>query len=379
MTFTPFATQQQVVQVETAIGDNSSGLTQKVNTVETTVGDSNSGLVKEVADINTTVGTNDTEGLRKRIADNETAIGDNSSGLTKQVNDLDNQINATGTGLDDRVTDLENAESGTQILTHNSSGVYQQGDVVEASGILFRANSNIDGSTTPVSLVVGSGSNTWTPIGRHYPKYSIDLLTDDNASLAAQLGIDTNGLTLVSTDNTAVTGGTVGVTLNTTRKRLTLGTSGDPDDLTDPDLLTKADYDDLSNSAPVGEVFCVGVLECDLVDSATDAGSVTAHGFKWSTPTIGDPSYSAQASNMDYVEFTISDYIPTGSTISAIWTEHVGTERDNIAFAVNTLTSGGTAGTIRVYSADNSDWSGDNTMGFDDQVVFVKIMAVASA
>jgi len=82
---------------------------------------------------------------------------------------------------------------------------------------------------------------------------------------------------------------------------------------------------------------------------------------------------------MDYVEFTISDYIPTGSTLSAIWTECHGTERDNIGFAVNTLVTAGTAGSIRVYSADNSDWSGDNTMGFDDQLVIVKIMAVASA
>lgn len=379
MTFTPFATQQQVVQVETAIGDNSSGLTQKVNTVETTVGDSNSGLVKEVADINTTVGSNDTEGLRKRIADNETAIGDNSSGLTKQVNDLDDQINATGTGLDDRVTDLENAESGTQILTHNSSGVYQQGDVVEASGILFRANSNIDGSTTPVSLVVGSGSDTWTPIGRHYPKYSIDLLTDDNASLAAQMGIDTDGLTLVSTDNTAVTGGTVGVTLNTTRKRLTLGSDGTQDALSDGDLLTKADYDALTGSVPTGEVFCLGVLACDLHSNAADAGTVTAHGFKWSTPTLGGPSYTSAADNMDYVDFTVSDYVPAGSTISAIWVECHGTERDNICSTSSTLVAAGTAGSIRVYSVDNSDWSGDNVMGFDSQLVFIKIMAVASA
>lgn len=147
----------------------------------------------------------------------------------------------------------------------------------------------------------------------------------------------------------------------------------------DTHMLTKFDGDNLyrtNSDYPTGEVFCLGVLAV----SAGSTSTITAHGFKWATPTIGTASQTTEANNMDYVEFTFTGYKPTDMTLDAIWLDWSWTERDNLGFALGiSMDTAGTDATIRLYSADNSDWSGDNVMGFDDMTFYVKVMAVASA
>ena len=49
-----------ITALETAVGDNDSGLIKDVADLKTAVGDADSGLVKGVADINSEIGTDDT-------------------------------------------------------------------------------------------------------------------------------------------------------------------------------------------------------------------------------------------------------------------------------------------------------------------------------
>lgn len=127
---------------------------------------------------------------------------------------------------------------------------------------------------------------------------------------------------------------------------------------------------------PIGEVFCVGAIK---IDSTPETPTAAAYGFKYSTVTLSNVSEVTSATDMDYITVNVSGYAPTGATLSALWLDISGDERDNIYSYKHTMTSSGTAGNIRVYSVDNSDWSGDNVMGHDDSVMWVKIWAVASA
>ena len=66
----------RVGDLETVVGDSSSGLVKDVDDLENVVGDSSSGLVHDVDDHET------------RISDLENVVGDSTSGLVKDVNDL---------------------------------------------------------------------------------------------------------------------------------------------------------------------------------------------------------------------------------------------------------------------------------------------------
>lgn len=67
--------------LETAVGDNNSGLIKDVADLKTAVGGESSGLVKDVGSLKTTVG--DAEGgLVKGVADINTEIGDDSTANT---------------------------------------------------------------------------------------------------------------------------------------------------------------------------------------------------------------------------------------------------------------------------------------------------------
>ena len=82
---------QRITDLETVVGDSSSGLVKDVNDLETVVGDSSSGLVKDVNDLETVVGDS-SSGLVKDVNDLETVVGDSSSGLVKDVADLQNDV-----------------------------------------------------------------------------------------------------------------------------------------------------------------------------------------------------------------------------------------------------------------------------------------------
>jgi len=146
---------------------------------------------------------------------------------------------------------------------------------------------------------------------------------------------------------------------------------------TDEHVLVKKDADSLYRAKadyPINEVFCLGVVK---VDTSGDS-SATAYGFKYATPSISGVEEKTSTTDMDYTKFDISEYKPTGSTLTALWLDISGEERDNKFAYQHTLNTAGSAGEIRVYSADNSDWGGDNVMGMDDAVMWVKIWAVAS-
>ena len=187
---TYLATQSEVAAVE-----------QKADDANTAINAADTGL----SALNTTVDTIQTtqQADDTRIADLETAVGDASSGLVKSVTDLDTQINEVGTGIVARVEDLEQGGTATtKIRTHSASGAYEDGEVVvkdiaEQGVALYKANGAIDGSTTPVPFVVGSGANTWSKVvGRTYNE---DLVYADlqaaggGTDLTATITRDTGG------------------------------------------------------------------------------------------------------------------------------------------------------------------------------------------
>lgn len=109
--------EEDIDDLQAAIGDADSGLAKAVADLQTTVGDTNSGLVKTVAehtsaltaiddiqddinDINAAIGSSESEGLRKQIKDNKDAIDDISDALG-----LGNV--SGGTSLSGRVDALE--------------------------------------------------------------------------------------------------------------------------------------------------------------------------------------------------------------------------------------------------------------------------------
>jgi hypothetical protein len=127
---------------------------------------------------------NAVEGYDTRITQAETDIdtlelqlNDPATGIVKQLVDVDTEINEAGTGIKARLTDLEQGVTPTtKFRTHTASGTYADGEVVQVSGSLYKANSAIDGSVTPVPFAVGSSGATWSPVSIHNPQY--DLLPD---------------------------------------------------------------------------------------------------------------------------------------------------------------------------------------------------------
>ena len=103
-----------ISNINTVVGDSTSGLVEDVETLQTVVGNSTSGLVKDVKTLQTVVGDS-AGGLVKDVDDNATAIsningilGDGTTdGLRKTVNDLNTTVNDPNDGLVKRVDNLE--------------------------------------------------------------------------------------------------------------------------------------------------------------------------------------------------------------------------------------------------------------------------------
>lgn len=104
----------------------------------------------------------------------ELQLNDPTTGIVKQLVDVDTEINEAGVGIKARLDDLEQGgTTTTKFRTHSESGVYEDGEVVQSSGCLYKANSAIDGSVTPVPFVVGTSGPTWLPVSRHNPQYDV--------------------------------------------------------------------------------------------------------------------------------------------------------------------------------------------------------------
>lgn len=117
---------------------------------------------------------NAVEGLEPRVTQVENdldafelQLNDPTTGIVKQLVDIDTEINETGTGIKARLDDLEQGgTTTTKFRTHIPSGVYEDGEVIQRLGLIYKANGAIDGSVTPVPFVVGVGANTWTLLGK---------------------------------------------------------------------------------------------------------------------------------------------------------------------------------------------------------------------
>lgn len=101
----PSSLSGRIQELENKVGNEASGsdlatgLIKDVRDLQTTVGDNTSGLVKGVADntagisdINNILGDGTTDGLRKTVSTLDTTINDPSDGLVKKVNDLESKV-----------------------------------------------------------------------------------------------------------------------------------------------------------------------------------------------------------------------------------------------------------------------------------------------
>ena len=104
------ASSEEILALQTAVGDETAGLVKDVDDLQTAVGDETAGLVKDVDDLQTAVG-DETAGLVKDVDDLQTAVGDETAGLVKDVDDLQakvaaNQADSTATEVSGLVADF---------------------------------------------------------------------------------------------------------------------------------------------------------------------------------------------------------------------------------------------------------------------------------
>lgn len=185
-----------------------------------------------------------TEGFETRIDQLETdtgaldtAINDPSTGLVKQLSDVDAEINTADTGIKARLDDLEQGGvNTTKFRTHTPSGSYEDGEIVLVGRSQYRANNAMDGSTTPIPFVVGSGANQWQPVSVHNKE--IDLEVNYSG-----VKMTLNPQILSSSDGSNM----AGLVLDSLRKRVSVGVSGDGAQaaLVDNDVLIKGEADDI--------------------------------------------------------------------------------------------------------------------------------------
>jgi len=170
----------------------------------------------DVATINTQINTpttgldarvQATEDFEDRIGSNEANIGSLDMqvnnpvyGLSKQVSDISTELDEAGTGVKARIADLEQGgTSVTKFRTHSPSGAYEDGEVVQVTtrdGFLFKANNAIDGSTTPVAFIEGTGVNRWTRVGR--PSGAISAIESTNLSASKAVYTSSTGKLVAS-------------------------------------------------------------------------------------------------------------------------------------------------------------------------------------
>lgn len=136
------AVQADVQTVSTQINTATTGIEPRLQAVET----NQSQVTQNTSD----------------IAALDLQLNDATTGLVKAVTDLDTQINEAGTGVIARLDDLEQGGTATmKFRTHSPSGVYEDGEVVQKDGSLYKANSAIDGSSTAVPFARGTAGATW--------------------------------------------------------------------------------------------------------------------------------------------------------------------------------------------------------------------------
>lgn len=346
---------------------------------------------------------------------------------SQTVQQLDEQLNDTNTGLAGKVSQLEATADLSNVNPYDPAKSYVAGNLALVDGRLQRANKATTGAInladwedpSPVAAVTANramvSDDEGQPIASDVTDEELakirggaaiqdDDITDDDAFLHNAAGtmkqtgfpalwrwitekvtgaastILTDDLTpdkLLRTDADGKVA-EMGVRLFDASHRMRQDTSVTDIAADDRDILTKKDGDELyqaKGDLPINEVFCLGVIRMDT----SGASTATPYGFKYRNPVIFGINEVSNSTDMDYTVFNISSWKPVGHTLSAIWIDISGEERDNKFAYQHTLNTSGAGAEIRVYSADNSDWAGDNAMGMDDAVMWVKIWAVASS
>lgn len=163
-------------------------------------------------------------------------LNNETTGLVKAVTDLDNQINEADTGVIARLEDLEQGGTSTmKFRAHTPSGVYEDGEVVQLNGSLWKANSAIDGSTTPVPFAVGTTGQTWSPTSVHNFRSPVTVVASNNV----QGKFDT-GATGVAISSVLGNNG-FGALFDYSRKRISIAASSAPSDPSSTDLIMLGD------------------------------------------------------------------------------------------------------------------------------------------
>lgn len=132
-------------------GAAGTGLAGDVQSLETAIGDDTTGLIKDVADLQETIGDGTTTGLAKDVADLQETIGDTTSGLVKKVNDLAASSNVYEAGAGIKVTPGATENDPSTISVKLPDGA-QNGE-----NYVFQANSN-GGTWTKMEV-----ADTWNP------------------------------------------------------------------------------------------------------------------------------------------------------------------------------------------------------------------------
>ncbi len=293
MARTYLSTQEEVLAVE-----------QKVDTANTAINAPDTGL----GALNTSV-----QGLEsgatstnQRVTDLESAVGDEASGLVKAVTDIDNAINEADVGIKARITDLEQGGTTvTKFRTHTPSGKYEDGEVVQKDKALYKANSVIDGSSTPVPFVVGAGVNSWTPLDQKDPSTPLIFQTSSSGALTG-MSPSSDGVFIQTLSNN-VGGNSIGFQVDADRGRVAYMTNGVQAEIEPDDLLRKVDADSLylKNTAQTVMGTAVYTSESTPWEKLIELGVITVS-------TRNDSSKSSQV------------LIQSSNTITMVWADNQG-------------------------------------------------------
>ena len=210
----------------------------------------------DIATINTQINTPTTgfdarvqaaEAYDTRITQSESDIdalvvqvNDPTIGILKQLVDVDTELNEATTGVKARITDLEQGgTSTTKFRTHSPSGVYQDGEVVQRNDIIYKANSAIDGSSTPVPFNVGLGINMWTALDKKDLSSYVAFQDSDAGALTTMQGND--GSLLVQSYSMTAQGNRIDWTFNPDRCRVSYTHTGTQSGMVNDDILRLGD------------------------------------------------------------------------------------------------------------------------------------------
>ncbi len=101
----------------------------------------------------------------------EDQIENPTTGILKMISDIDTEINEADTGIKARLTGLEQGGTvTTKFRVHTPSGKYEDGEIVQRNNLIYKANSAIDGTTTPVPFVEGIAMSQWTKLTQETPR-----------------------------------------------------------------------------------------------------------------------------------------------------------------------------------------------------------------